>query len=285
VDIGGVQVAMLRVNADRITSKAKSYIINVQNSLDRYYAEYKKGEHISSNYEPEDIGVIRNMDPDWPADRYSNEWKAYRSYDKALILRDQKLRDSLAFEKATADMKHSQELAAAVKKRADSIEYAQRVSGYHFINKEFVSLREKPLSTSQSKGRLYKGSYVRVLGYSESSSFVKIALDGIEGFVERADLAENIDNIPANESELATFRSRHYYKYEPNYDYTEPIPKSYGATLDADEQPTSRPSKAKQKITSHFSRQSRTYITGPRGGCYYINSNGNKTYVDHSYCQ
>jgi len=29
---------------------------------------------------------------------------------------------------------------------------------------------------------------------------------------------------------------------------------------------------------------SRRYITGPRGGCYYINSNGNKTYVDHSYC-
>ena len=28
----------------------------------------------------------------------------------------------------------------------------------------------------------------------------------------------------------------------------------------------------------------REYITGPRGGCYYINKNGNKTYVDHSYC-
>jgi hypothetical protein len=25
-------------------------------------------------------------------------------------------------------------------------------------------------------------------------------------------------------------------------------------------------------------------ITGEKGGCYYINSNGNKTYVDHSYC-
>lgn len=25
-------------------------------------------------------------------------------------------------------------------------------------------------------------------------------------------------------------------------------------------------------------------ITGPKGGCYYINSNGNKTYVDRSYC-
>lgn len=27
-----------------------------------------------------------------------------------------------------------------------------------------------------------------------------------------------------------------------------------------------------------------TYITGPRGGCYFINSHGNKTYVDHSFC-
>ena len=33
-------------------------------------------------------------------------------------------------------------------------------------------------------------------------------------------------------------------------------------------------------------RRSRSakYITGPRGGCYYINSNGNKTYVDRSLC-
>jgi hypothetical protein len=23
---------------------------------------------------------------------------------------------------------------------------------------------------------------------------------------------------------------------------------------------------------------------GPKGGCYYINKNGNKTYVDRSYC-
>lgn len=29
----------------------------------------------------------------------------------------------------------------------------------------------------------------------------------------------------------------------------------------------------------------RRYIRGPRGGCYYINSNGNKTYVDHGFCR
>jgi hypothetical protein len=26
------------------------------------------------------------------------------------------------------------------------------------------------------------------------------------------------------------------------------------------------------------------YITGPKGGCYYINKNGKKTYVDRSLC-
>ncbi|MFD2598672.1 DUF3157 family protein [Sphingobacterium corticis] len=29
---------------------------------------------------------------------------------------------------------------------------------------------------------------------------------------------------------------------------------------------------------------SKKYIRGPRGGCYYINRNGNKTYVDRSMC-
>lgn len=27
------------------------------------------------------------------------------------------------------------------------------------------------------------------------------------------------------------------------------------------------------------------YILGPRGGCYYINRNGNKTYVDRALCR
>lgn len=32
------------------------------------------------------------------------------------------------------------------------------------------------------------------------------------------------------------------------------------------------------------SSSGRNYITGPRGGCYYINASGNKSYVDHSFC-
>lgn len=38
------------------------------------------------------------------------------------------------------------------------------------------------------------------------------------------------------------------------------------------------------KWTTYKNSDWRTYITGERGGCYYINSNGNKTYVDRSFC-
>jgi len=38
---------------------------------------------------------------------------------------------------------------------------------------------------------------------------------------------------------------------------------------------------SERKQNFHAVRQ---YIRGPRGGCYYINSNGNKTYVDRSFC-
>lgn len=34
-----------------------------------------------------------------------------------------------------------------------------------------------------------------------------------------------------------------------------------------------------------YRETTRSYITGPRGGCYYINGNGNKTYVDRSLCR
>jgi len=32
------------------------------------------------------------------------------------------------------------------------------------------------------------------------------------------------------------------------------------------------------------SSSSKRYISGPRGGCYYLNGNGNKSYVDRSLC-
>jgi len=45
-----------------------------------------------------------------------------------------------------------------------------------------------------------------------------------------------------------------------------------------------RRSNANSYSSSEHISSSSGYIRGPRGGCYYINSNGNKTYVDRSLC-
>jgi hypothetical protein len=48
--------------------------------------------------------------------------------------------------------------------------------------------------------------------------------------------------------------------------------------------PNTRKSYSSGSYTDSYKEKSRRYITGPRGGCYYINGNGNKTYVDRSLC-
>lgn len=54
-------------------------------------------------------------------------------------------------------------------------------------------------------------------------------------------------------------------------------------SFSAEPTPSYSPSPRNQG-TPQISSPSRAYIRGPRGGCYYINSNGNKTYVSRSLC-
>lgn len=50
--------------------------------------------------------------------------------------------------------------------------------------------------------------------------------------------------------------------------------------------PAAQRPRAAPASSSYSSRSaSRRYHTGPRGGCYYINSSGNRSYVDRSYCR
>lgn len=68
---------------------------------------------------------------------------------------------------------------------------------------------------------------------------------------------------------------------------TDPTLDANGASQYATASPISAqpvaPSAPAPLVTSEA--PSHYYITGPRGGCYYINSHGNKTYVDHGFCR
>ncbi len=48
--------------------------------------------------------------------------------------------------------------------------------------------------------------------------------------------------------------------------------------------PSARPQTLKSTPTPQPKTTSRALIRGPRGGCYYVNSKGSKTYVDRSLC-
>lgn len=52
--------------------------------------------------------------------------------------------------------------------------------------------------------------------------------------------------------------------------------------MDSSRSPT--PKTLKTTLRKSTSSDSRTYIRGSRGGCYYINANGKKTYVDRNLC-
>lgn len=83
--------------------------------------------------------------------------------------------------------------------------------------------------------------------------------------------------------------SRNLIKEEPSVlktvkrtsNFTPPIERSYSTSVSR--KTKSHSSKAVKKRT-YSSSSYRNYIRGPRGGCYYINSNGNKTYVSRSLC-
>lgn len=70
------------------------------------------------------------------------------------------------------------------------------------------------------------------------------------------------------------------------------IPKvdsSLPSTPNPPPEPSPLPSKAatssaRSSAPTYRTESYRTYYRGPRGGCYYINGNGNKTYVDRSMC-
>lgn len=43
--------------------------------------------------------------------------------------------------------------------------------------------------------------------------------------------------------------------------------------------------RASLKAKQEENRANRKYLVGAKGGCYYINSSGNKSYVDKKYCE
>ncbi len=285
LEINGTTHEILRVREDKIISNAKGYIVRIQNTLAEYYKQYQSNQHIDLPYYFDDNSVLKSVDSDWPTEYYENEFKEYQRYEKALSKREQRLKDSLEYVRRIEQKRISDSISIVRKKESDSLAFVERVKGFYFVNKDYILLKEKPSENSKTIGKIFSGSYIKVLGYSDNSKYIKVTLQDIEGYVEKNDIVDDLDKLSVSNSDLTTYKSRQYYKYEPNYDYVKEDKVSYSTSSSFVSGSTKT---TKQKINTSTKKRSYTqsirYIRGPRGGCYYITSGGTKTYVDRSYC-
>jgi hypothetical protein len=272
------------VSEEKIISPAKGYITRIQDELTNYYTLYQNNQHLDVPNYSNDISTLKTYDADWPSEYYENEIKEYRKYEKNLTKKEQAYKDSVATVKRIEQKRLADSLVIVRKIYNDSLEYAERVRGFHFINKEYAFLKERPNEKSKTIGKAYVGSYVKVLGYSESTNYSKVSIQGVEGFIDNSDIVDNLEKINTPNADIATYRSRQYYKYEPNYDYAPEEESNISYQSSSTNTGTTKKS-TKSTPTRKQSSSQRNYILGPRGGCYYLTDHGTKVYVDHSYCR
>ncbi len=283
VTINGETISILRVKEDKIISPAKSYIIKIQIQLEQYYKQYNNQQHIKIPHYNNDIAFLKSQDKDWPIEYYDAEFKQYKIYEEKLEQTDQFRKDSIELNTKIRRKKTDDSLAVTKKYINDSLAYTQRVLGFHFISKEHTYLKEKPSDKSPTIGKIYKGSYIKILGSNENSQYLKISLQDIEGYVNKNDVTESLESVSATAADIETYKSRYYYKYEPNFEYTPDQTTAYSSSSLNGTSPKKNNGSSSGKKQMHL--QKIAYIRGPRGGCYYINSSGTKVYVDRSNCR
>jgi endonuclease YncB( thermonuclease family) len=102
-----------------------------------------------------------------------------------------------------------------------------------------------------------------------------------------------INGIDANLEQIKAGLAWHYKKYASDQSetdrkiYSDAEVKAREAKLGFWQMPNITPAwdyRAARKVAQEAEKANRKYLTGAKGGCYYINSNGNKTYVKKDKC-
>lgn len=139
---------------------------------------------------------------------------------------------------------------------------------------------DQSFTISGESSAICTGRYVR----TEAETEITAALTCIDGRVGNITIRTNADGHPTVGTASLTDGSTAHAVFQPLLG--DRHARAHASDLKA---PSKSFVSAQQRRFSQratYSRASafRTYYRGPRGGCYYINSNGNKTYVDRSLC-
>lgn len=277
-EINGREISILRIPEEKITSAGKRYILKVQQRLEDNYRRSRNNEHIEDfTYNIQyDIYDLKSFDANWPITYYEIELREYKDYDQRLTQTEKRTKDSTEKADKVAQERLRDSTREANKRIADSIAYAKQVADFHFVNKPFTELKVKADAKSATMAKINGGTYVTVWEIDEKTGYANVSLLDMQGYVLYAHLVEYLEELDFPNADIELYKKERYYSYTRNEAYFEKLYK-------AEEAKEMRAAAAEERQQPRSS--GRVYHTGPRGGCYYINSNGNKTYVDKSMCR
>lgn len=273
--IHGDSIKVMRVPAEKVKGPARAYILSVQQELEKAYINYRLDKHIDLGDYDNAIKMIPILDKFWDITAYEGEAQTYISYEKSL-----KEAERIAEKRRKEKEKHFLDSINLVQERIeDSLRLEERTRGYHFVNIEHLPLKEKPTESSSTVANLGGTTYVKVVEYADNG-YVRIQVNIYDGYVPEKYLVDNLSKIDYLGADIQLARK---------HKITAVTPVQQSIVRENVDTKVQAPYKSSTKHTSTTKSGSyktgRQYYTGPRGGCYYINSSGNKTYVDRSFCR
>ena len=260
--IGDSKVHILRVPLANVPDNIQRDVDEVQQWLDYNLTTYRNGRYIFRGGASLISREIKAIQPSWPAEYYEEEDKAYIAYSN---LRDKQQQDSI----------RARNVRAQARRQAvnDSLQVVRLTQGWSFISKPYTLVKKGPDDKSITRGKIYLGSYIKIYSETPAGHYVLCDVGGVDGWIDMNDKVDNIFQLSVSDSLMNMLKSGvAYRRFEPS------------AWQQAQDAKAAAEEAKAERAENSSSKRKRIYITGPRGGCYYINDNGNKVYVDHSYC-
>ena len=255
-------VQLLRAPADKITLRTKLDILSIQKKLDKCKADYEAGKQTYKSSLESEIEYVGVQTPEWPVAYYQKELEAYLAYNKAWNTRD-------------------------VARVVNNV----RTAGYVFVSVGSTPMTEKPWGGGMAIADLRTGSYLLLVNdeynKNDTASFIHVIVEKMDGYVRKADVVNEIGKLVLDDRRKEFVEVAKYYDYTQTPVYKAKEQKEMAARAAAKAKQDEADAREDAAINAREAKARRAkYHWGPKGGCYFINSNGKKQYVeDKSLCR
>lgn len=251
--VDGKEIAMLRVPDTQFGAALVGPISFAQHSLHRLPDYYKSGSGKIDDEQYQDaekyITMIEAADANFPVHHYRDEIKAFKE---------------LCIESAAR---------AILKQKADgeAAFFKRLKSDFAWTSSDAVPVYSRPDAKSATIGKVGRLSFIRAYDVENNEEWVEAQIGEHTGYISRDAVAIDWEELAPTAADSTKLIRGAYYDFDPSPAYAAQLKKAA-----AEEE---------RELRAANTAPRRKYYRGPKGGCYFINSAGNKQYVDHSNCR